>query len=314
VEAVRVSLFNLFKGRGVKMKATRHIILFSVALVVSMQCAAEQSSVSDVIRHATVRIETQKNGKTKVGTGFFYLFSSNIPAVVTCRHVVEGAEVGRLFFSPVEKGTSEEQAEAAIPMDIRDFGSACITHPDKDVDLAIYPLGPLMSRLESQGKQQIVFAPLSAANVPNHESLQTLGSFTDIKVVGYPIGIWDAVNNRSVVRRGIMATDLELNYNGRSQFLIDAEVLPGSSGSPVLVAHEGVFSYKGRGCMGSRLYLLGILFATPEYDTQGELSVKTIPTAFKAEERVGNPSNLGIVIKAQELGAFEKLLEQRMKP
>ena len=38
-----------------------------------------------------------------------------------------------------------------------------------------------------------------------------------------------------ILRRGTTATPIALNFEGRPEFLIDAAVYPGSSGSPVFV-------------------------------------------------------------------------------
>ena len=49
----------------------------------------------------------------------------------------------------------------------------------------------------------------------------------------------DEVNNKPVVRKGITATDIRLDYNGRKEFLIDAACFHGSSGSPVFLRKMG---------------------------------------------------------------------------
>jgi hypothetical protein len=312
VEAALSYSYKYLKRRQIDMKTTAYILLLALALPGGKAEASDRCSISDVLRHATVRIETRKNGETSIGTGFCYMFSNSIPALVTCRHIVEGADTGRLFFSPADNPSSAEAGAAVIPIDISNLGAACIPHPDPTVDLAIYPLGPLMGHRERQGLQQIYFMPLSAANVPNHEVLKEFGSFTNVKIIGYPIGIWDAVNNRPILRRGIAATDLEVDYNGQSQFLIDSAVFPGSSGSPVLIVEEGVYAFRGQGYAGNRLLLLGILFATPEYNLEGGITLRTIPTALEEGRLPGNPSNLGIVIKARQLDAFEQVLAQLM--
>ncbi len=52
-------------------------------------------------------------------------------------------------------------------------------------------------------------------------------------MVGYPVGLWDSVNNMPILRRGSTATLLDWTYEGRQEFVIDAACFPGSSGSPV---------------------------------------------------------------------------------
>jgi len=57
-------------------------------------------------------------------------------------------------------------------------------------------------------------------------------------MVGYPIGLWDEKNNYPIFRKGITATHPANDYNGKSEFMIDAACFPGSSGSPVYIIDE----------------------------------------------------------------------------
>ena len=51
--------------------------------------------------------------------------------------------------------------------------------------------------------------------------------------------MYDQVNLIPITRTGMTATPLQLDYDGRPSFLIDASVFPGSSGSPVFVYKSG---------------------------------------------------------------------------
>lgn len=64
-------------------------------------------------------------------------------------------------------------------------------------------------------------------------------------MIGYPNGLWDSQNNLPIIRRGITATSVKKDYNGKKEFLIDAAVFPGSSGSPVFIFNEGSYSVPG---------------------------------------------------------------------
>jgi hypothetical protein len=56
---------------------------------------------------------------------------------------------------------------------------------------------------------------------------------TNVCFVGYPEGRYDTKNNLPMLRRGVIASIPKVDFEGRKQFLIDAHVYPGSSGSPV---------------------------------------------------------------------------------
>ncbi len=56
----------------------------------------------------------------------------------------------------------------------------------------------------------------------------------------------------------------------------------------------------------SRIKLLGVLYAGPQHTVEGEVKIVNVPTQQKAVS-LGIPNNLGIVIKAEQLHAFEGL-------
>jgi hypothetical protein len=55
----------------------------------------------------------------------------------------------------------------------------------------------------------------------------------------------------------------------------------------------------------SRIKLLGVLYAGPQHTVEGEVKVVLVPTQQKAVAVAGIPNNLGIIIKAEQLLAFE---------
>jgi len=61
--------------------------------------------------------------------------------------------------------------------------------------------------------------------------------------------------------------------------------------------------------MGSRIKLLGILYAGPQHTIHGDVQVVTVPTQQKAITVAGIPNNLGIIIKSEQLLEFEGKLK-----
>jgi len=137
----------------------------------------------------------------------------------------------------------------------------------------------------------------------------SLMAIEEIVMVGYPNGIWDHVNNPPVFRRGATATHPNTDYCGKKEFMIDAACFPGSSGSPVLLYNFGNYSdRKGNVIIGSRIKLLGVLFAAPQHTATGEIVIANIPTAVKPVAISRIPNNLGLVIKASRLMEFDAVL------
>jgi hypothetical protein len=85
----------------------------------------------------------------------------------------------------------------------------------------------------------------------NDYQLSDVHAGQKIVFIGYPTGYFDQKNFLPVLRGGTIASIPEVPFNGLPQILVDAQVLPGSSGSPVYVEKGG--KYK----------LLGIVNAAP---------------------------------------------------
>lgn len=83
--------------------------------------------------------------------------------------------------------------------------------------------------------------------------------------------------------------------------------------SPIFVLNEGGYRDKhGNSYFGtSRILLLGILYAGPQYDARGEIVVKTIPTSKQVvESNTSIMTNLGYYVRAEELCEFQKFIEK----
>lgn len=151
---------------------------------------------------------------------------------------------------------------------------------------------------------------LNKALIPSTEDLADLGAIEDVIMVGYPIGLWDSINNQPIIRRGSTATHPAMDYEGRREFLIDAACFPGSSGSPVFLYNMGVYTTRDGGTVvGSRVKLLGVLYAGPVHTTTGEVVAVNIPTAQQAVAVSRIPINLGFVVRSERLIELEPKLQ-----
>jgi hypothetical protein len=133
-------------------------------------------------------------------------------------------------------------------------------------------------------------------------------------MVGYPIGLWDEVNNLPLIRRGITASHPAIDFRGRSECVIDAACFPGSSGSPVLIVNEGmVVSKKGMNVGSSRVIFLGVLHSGPILEADGTISVQEIPTQNTLASSTKVMIHLGYVIKAKELRVLGEHIKEVLK-
>lgn len=270
-------------------------------------------SPSEQLAHATVRIETSHNdGSIGTGTGFFFNFAGKepglrIPTIVTNKHVVADAPIGKVHLTFKDEH-GEQAVGKHLALQIENFSPAWVGHPDPSVDLCVLPINPMLAHLDSQG-QRFFFVPLDETLIPTHEELADLMALEDILMIGYPNGIWDSTNNMPILRRGVTATHPRLDYEGRKEFVIDAACFPGSSGSPVFLFNQGTWSTRqGANIGGTRIKLLGLLYAGPQHTASGEVRIVNVPTQQRAVAFSTIPNNLGFVIKSERLNEMRATL------
>jgi hypothetical protein len=56
----------------------------------------------------------------------------------------------------------------------------------------------------------------------------------DIIVLGFPRGLSDRTHNLALMRNALIASPYGINFRGEPEFLVDANLHPGMSGSPVM--------------------------------------------------------------------------------
>jgi hypothetical protein len=264
-------------------------------------------SALDQLVHMTVRIECD-SGRSS-GTGFIFNFCRQghrrVPAIVTNKHVIAGASLGAFHMTVAENGEPKYGKHERIV--VPDFEARWVKHPNPDVDLAAFPLAPVLLAGHAQGTP--LFHKAAHRDVMADAAfMNELNAIEDVVMVGYPNGLWDEKNNLPIVRRGVTATPPYLDFEGRPEFMIDCACFPGSSGSPVFLYHIGSYvnKSKNKATLGSRIKLLGVLWGGPQYLAPGVIQAVPIPTAVQQVAVSRIPNNLGYCVKAEQLLAFEE--------
>jgi len=273
-------------------------------------------TLSEKLLFCTVRIETDTStGGVGTGTGFFFHYpiadKQWLPLIVTNKHVVSGAVRGRFSVHEALSIDGEDRPRSAsVNIQLDAFESLWFGHPSKDVDLCAMPFQPLANRAQQQGKR-LFTVTLSPDVMVSDGDLEALSAAEEVLMIGYPIGLWDSANNLPLVRRGVTASHPSVDFCGSSITVIDAACFPGSSGSPVVIANEGMFATKRGTHVGSRLILLGVLGSGPQMTADGEIVVRDIPTSHRAAFTTKLMINLGYVVKAKEILVLgEHVLDQ----
>jgi hypothetical protein len=189
-------------------------------------------SASEQITYSTVRIECEyTDGTNGTGTGFFFRFlhdensNSYVPVVITNKHVIDGAAKGRLIFTKADKdGNPLDTQHYQAYFD--NFESFWRKHPSNDVDLCAMPIAPFLTHAHNNG-EKLFYISLDKALIPTDKQLEDFSALEEILMVGYPNGIWDYVNNKPILRRGVTATHPNFDYCGKKEIMIDAACFPG---------------------------------------------------------------------------------------
>lgn len=269
---------------------------------------------AEFLQLTTIRIETIVPCGISTGTGFFFSLKydaeakTHVPVIVTNKHVIANAITGKLRFSLKDSNGNPLWGQY-YDLHLDNFESRWIKHPDDAVDLCVLPIANIHREIE-KSKMELNYTTLIANDIPTREELKTdFSRIEDITIVGYPDGIWDAVNNIPITRKGITATPLQVDFENTPRFLIDAAIYGGSSGSPVYIFNQGSYSKPGTGLYaGNRLKLVGIVYAVAQHTVTGELKVVEVPAAKTPVAQTLIPNNLGVAIHARKLLDFEKLI------
>jgi hypothetical protein len=149
--------------------------------------------------------------------------------------------------------------------------------------------------------------------IPDQDKLDNLDALESVTFIGYPNGIWDKVNLLPVARRGTTASPLAVDFENTPRFLIDASVFGGSSGSPVFLFNQGIYSEKsGNTTIGSRCLFLGVIAAVFFRTQLNQIVSVPIPTQGRPMAEQQEMIDLGIVFKARTVvETIEAFLKQR---
>lgn len=264
------------------------------------------------LMYSTVRIEAERADKSQVfGSGFIFRFcrdgEKHLPAIVTNRHVVQGAVKGTFVMSTRHPdGTRNNGAyqRCILP----DFEDRWINHPDPNVDLCALPLGPVISHVEKATGNRPFWVSLGYEIVPDAAQLEQFMHVEDILMIGYPTGIWDDKHNLPVARKGITATHPGLDFRGYPCFLVDIGCLPGSSGSPIFVFNMGGYVAGDELVMGGRVLLVGVLFAGSQLPVTGGGTIVQSVASIETTSHI--PANIGFALTSQLLRDMDEVLRK----
>ena len=266
------------------------------------------TTISEQLMFNTVKL-VANNGSS--GTGFFYNFkidSKLIPTIITNKHVVNNNPKEIMtFYLHLQTGDGVSDESHRVT-----YATEWFFHSTKDLCFCF--INPVFEEVKKNTGKNVFYIANDDTIVATPQKLNDLSAVEELVMVGYPIGLWDTKNNFPIFRKGYTASHPAYDFNEEGIGLADMACFPGSSGSPIYILNEnGYVGKNGTHYIGrSRVILLGILFAGPQYNAQGDLVVKTIPTQQKIQTTTPIMTNLGYYIKATELKEFENYIKSKI--
>ncbi len=180
-----------------------------------------------------------------------------------------------------------------------------VPHPDQDVDLGALLFNPIHEAVKKEMNKEIFYINFDKALVKNDSSLVLEADVADeILMIGYPLGLWDYLNNFPIIRKGIAATHPAVDFQGKSIGVADIACFPGSSGSPIMIYVSGAYydkQNKATRIGGEKLILLGLLCSAPFHSIEGKIEIREIPTQQVPIAQVNQFIHLGYYVKAKEV-------------
>lgn len=230
--------------------------------------------------HATLRVDNETG---KGGTGFLVIrkISGKKGKVflVTNKHVVhvDPHKRNEARFLTLYVNIRDEKGDVtgtSLQAPLVEGGQKLWRqHPNANVDVLAVDVTSLINshpRLQNQGADYSFFA------TPDVLKKEQITEGDEVFVIGYPLGLFHARIHSPLVRQGIIATKIgtpiQIRFRNSAGewkrveipgFLVDAAIIPGSSGSPVVL--KPIIGRK----IGPKIemsmaipYLLGIVSAT----------------------------------------------------
>ena len=209
--------------------------------------------------YTTVRIliETPNENGNLVGTGTGFLYLANLTLndgvarkkllLISNKHVLKGGN-GKMTICLNRKKDDKTPDYGNVKTFVYDgFVDQYFEHQGENVDLACVDVSKL-----THSDAYIRHVDHTFLNPIDYKKV-ALGR--DVLFVGYPNDFYDTVNNLPLVRKGTLASMPDIDFEGKGNIVIDAQVFEGSSGSPVFVDWDG------------RYQLLGVISSTMEGKT-----------------------------------------------
>lgn len=200
----------------------------------------------DEISLITTPIELLNNDSlVSQGTGFYVAHKYeeiDVVFLVTNYHVLTGSSpvenkqhIGNniKFNLHISKDSPEKVKEFRLPLYTKDGNPIwLINQNNTEADLAIIPM------------PSIVYQDADIVNCINEKWSKNelkVRTTTRTAVVGYPYGYYDKKNSLPIWKTGSIASEPDVDFDGKKLIVLDISAFPGMSGAPVFARVQGIY-------------------------------------------------------------------------
>lgn len=212
------------------------------------------------------------NGEQKVSQGTGFYFAKKVQEepemlvlfLITNHHVLtgyppqhDGSPKGDnvVFFMHKEKDNTGNIKQIRLPLFTRNKKQIwfnCDNYPEADVAII-----PMPSSLWSDAYISCISEDYTGGDVKIRPT-------TTVTLIGYPYGYYDETNCLPVWKTGSIASEPDVDFNGKPLFLVDVSAFPGMSGSPTFAITHGAYEMaNGTMTVGHVQKFLGIFASMP---------------------------------------------------
>lgn len=281
-------------------------------------------SPSEQMLYCTIPISLIKNNKpVSNATAFFFNYQTtngkSVLILITNRHFVENVKDISLLNFSLTTMTAEVEINVHLTDDTNNSSRHTVDwylHPSEDLAFCFW--NPIKVNIENKTGKQIYLVNLEDTLIPSQTELNDLKALENVVMIGYPSGLYDQVNNLPLLRTGSTSSHPAFDFNGRKHGMVDMACIPGSSGSPIFILNEGLYSSKtGNATVGDQVYFLGIENMSPmnyspiidKVTIGGKDCYQESTTQFTSDY-----INLGFYIKSSELSSFKPIIQRLLPP
>ena len=272
--------------------------------------------LSEVLMYNTVKLICKdKRGEGYYGTGFIFKYfrteKDSVPVIVSNKHILEDTtDIMLTLHRSNNDNIPIPETRSVITIHLEPDLKYFLHHPDKNIDLSIFPFGKLIEYELYDGRRPY-YSGFDQTTIPTEEEWQNLHVFEDVLSIGYPLGMMDEMNNFPIFIKGHTATHPNINYNFTETFLINSNNYSGSSGSPIILLNNNFYEKsRNRDGLYSGVKLLGILYSGFEIKFNGEIIENSIENIYNFDNKISLPTQICKILRSTKLNDFEDDLKK----